>query len=53
MIINTFQETMDRENEKPKIKKAMKAQREFEKRGGVWVKVESNIKSYYKFIPKK
>lgn len=52
MIFHTIQEARDREKEKPKIKKARIAQEKRE-RHGIWIKVEHEIKPYYKFIPNK
>ena len=52
MILNQIQHARELEKDKPKIRAAKKRQKEIEK-NGTWIRVEGEIKPYYKFVPNK
>lgn len=49
MLLNSIQESQDREKEKPIIRKARKAQKEIEKKGK-FIKVPGAIGNLHKFV---
>lgn len=52
MLINRKQEAKRKAKQKPKLIEHQKAQKKIEK-NGIWIKVEHEIKPYYKFVPNK